>query len=182
MAGAHKGCLIECNYNYFIVFIGFLCAGMNECFSCCQRMHNSFEPRPRRTTNGKSNQFLSRERTFKQSCALNNEIESIKMNRRFKRHLSCSRYRMSALIFSLRFTFPLSTGKRFVLSFCSLAVWKKQENFHIRMHTVCVWACVHACMHFIFHQSVKKWTERWKCLHSEQYDIYSLPFFVVDLS
>lgn len=112
----------------------------------------------RRGSNGKSNQFLSRERTSTLQvhfCAFNNEIESIKMNRRFKRHLSCSRYRMSALFFS-----PSTRHKTvcFVILFISSL---KEKNKKISIYE-CVFACVYA-----LHISPKR-------EEMEQYDLFAL--------
>lgn len=125
----------------------------------------------RRGSNGKSNQFLSRERTSTLQvhfCAFNNEIESIKMNRRFKRHLSCSRYRMSALTFS-----PSTRHKTvcFVILFIS-SLKEKNKKISIYECSEAASVCLRACMHFIFHQSVKKWNNA----------IWSLPFSIVHLS
>lgn len=65
-------------------------------------------------------------------CAFNNEIESIKMNRQFKRPLVM--FSVSNVGF---FHFVFTSIKLFVLSFLFISSWKKSENTKCNSSSVC---------------------------------------------
>lgn len=86
MCRHHKGCLIEC-YVAFSLFIVFLVInGRSSCVK--ERKHTH--------TNRKSNQFLLLELARLMLFCVHRtmKLNQSKWSRQFKRHLSCSRYRM----------------------------------------------------------------------------------------